>query len=243
MTKWIKRMTWSAVAWAAMAGGPASASAKGPCSAPAAMRGGRPPAPGATGPAARHQQQHGRPDRPGQEPALDGRQRVRGARGAWAARRAAGRPLRIRQRPAGGERRVRPAGPALHDRPRPRVRGAVRASPPTAAQEYCGTVIQDALDQLPWSPSPRDLKVVFIAGNEPFSQGPVDFRKVTARGPRPGHRRQHDPLRRRARSASRPAGARARGWPTAPTASSTRTAPSRTSRPRRTTTSRGWAWS
>jgi hypothetical protein len=47
--------------------------------------------------------------------------------------------------------------------------------------EYCGTVIQAALDQLRWSRSPADLKAVFIAGNEPFSQGPVDFRRVSAR--------------------------------------------------------------
>jgi hypothetical protein len=48
-------------------------------------------------------------------------------------------------------------------------------------EEYCGTVIQAALDQLRWSRSPADLKAVFIAGNEPFSQGPVDFRRVSAR--------------------------------------------------------------
>jgi len=48
-------------------------------------------------------------------------------------------------------------------------------------EEYCGTAIQAALDQLQWSPSPADLKVVFIAGNEPFSQGPVDYRRACAR--------------------------------------------------------------
>jgi hypothetical protein len=47
--------------------------------------------------------------------------------------------------------------------------------------EYCGTAIQAALDQLRWSASPADLRVVFVAGNEPFSQGPVDFRKACAR--------------------------------------------------------------
>src|SRR5262249_12402432 len=47
--------------------------------------------------------------------------------------------------------------------------------------EYCGTVIQAALDTLRWSQSPADLKVIFIAGNEPFSQGPVDFHKACAR--------------------------------------------------------------
>lgn len=47
--------------------------------------------------------------------------------------------------------------------------------------EFCGTVIQAALDELRWSASPSDLKVVFIAGNEPFSQGPVDYRKACRR--------------------------------------------------------------
>jgi von Willebrand factor type A domain len=48
-------------------------------------------------------------------------------------------------------------------------------------EEYCGLVIQAALDQLRWSPAPGDLKAVFIAGNEPFTQGPVDFRPVVER--------------------------------------------------------------
>ena len=42
--------------------------------------------------------------------------------------------------------------------------------------EYCGWVIKTACEQLAWSPAPKDLKVIFIAGNEPFTQGPVDFR-------------------------------------------------------------------
>jgi hypothetical protein len=44
--------------------------------------------------------------------------------------------------------------------------------------EYCGWVIRTAMDQLKWSTSNRDYKAVFIAGNEAFGQGPVDFRKV-----------------------------------------------------------------
>ncbi len=44
--------------------------------------------------------------------------------------------------------------------------------------EYCGWVIRTAMDQLKWSTSNRDYKAVFIAGNEAFSQGPVDFRKI-----------------------------------------------------------------
>ncbi|MBW1872813.1 MAG: VWA domain-containing protein [Deltaproteobacteria bacterium] len=45
-------------------------------------------------------------------------------------------------------------------------------------QEYCGTVIQAATGGLKWSKSNKDLKVIFIAGNEPFTQGPVDYRKA-----------------------------------------------------------------
>jgi hypothetical protein len=43
--------------------------------------------------------------------------------------------------------------------------------------EFCGWVIQDAVGQLPWSAEDKDLKIIVIAGNEPFTQGPVDFRQ------------------------------------------------------------------
>jgi hypothetical protein len=56
----------------------------------------------------------------------------------------------------------------------------------SGGEEYCGTVIQHALDELAWSPSPGDYKVAFIAGNEPFSQGPVDYRAVSQRATRQG---------------------------------------------------------
>lgn len=42
--------------------------------------------------------------------------------------------------------------------------------------EYCGWVIQEAVNQLQWSDNPADLKVIFVAGNEPFTQGPVHYR-------------------------------------------------------------------
>ena len=44
--------------------------------------------------------------------------------------------------------------------------------------EYCGWVIQDAVRDLDWSSSHNDLKAIFIAGNEPFTQGRVDFRSA-----------------------------------------------------------------
>lgn len=42
-------------------------------------------------------------------------------------------------------------------------------------EEYCGQVIRDAVVQLNWSRANDVYKAIFIAGNEPFSQGPVDF--------------------------------------------------------------------
>ena len=45
--------------------------------------------------------------------------------------------------------------------------------------EYCGQVIQTALNQLDWGKNPDDLKLVFIAGNEPFTQGKVTYKSAT----------------------------------------------------------------
>lgn len=44
--------------------------------------------------------------------------------------------------------------------------------------EHCGQVIDLATRQLKWSSSSNDLKCIFIAGNEPFTQGPVDYRQA-----------------------------------------------------------------
>lgn len=41
--------------------------------------------------------------------------------------------------------------------------------------EYCGQVIQSAVRELEWSGDPDDLKLIYIAGNEPFTQGPVNY--------------------------------------------------------------------
>ena len=43
--------------------------------------------------------------------------------------------------------------------------------------EYCGRVIKEAVENLEWSDNPSDYKVIFIAGNEPFTQGEVDYRE------------------------------------------------------------------
>lgn len=52
---------------------------------------------------------------------------------------------------------------------------AVRIS---GGSEYCGQVIKTAVDELQWSPSGADLKVIIIAGNERFTQGPLDYREA-----------------------------------------------------------------
>jgi hypothetical protein len=41
--------------------------------------------------------------------------------------------------------------------------------------EYCGYVIHSSLKQLDWSASKADLKMIFIAGNEPFTQGSIPY--------------------------------------------------------------------
>jgi hypothetical protein len=47
-------------------------------------------------------------------------------------------------------------------------------------EEYCGQVIEEAVRGLQWSLSGDDLKVIFIAGNEEFTQGKVDYRTSAA---------------------------------------------------------------
>jgi hypothetical protein len=42
--------------------------------------------------------------------------------------------------------------------------------------EYCGRVIQEAVRGLEWSKGNNDLKMIVIAGNEPFTQGGTDYR-------------------------------------------------------------------
>lgn len=42
--------------------------------------------------------------------------------------------------------------------------------------EYCGQVIQTATQQLQWSANNDDLKLIFIAGNEEYTQGNVNYK-------------------------------------------------------------------
>jgi len=44
--------------------------------------------------------------------------------------------------------------------------------------EFCGAVIQKSLNDLSWSSSANDLKLIYIAGNEPFNQGPISYKEA-----------------------------------------------------------------
>ena len=46
--------------------------------------------------------------------------------------------------------------------------------------EYCGMVIKRAADELSWENSPSALKLIFVAGNEPFTQGDIDYKESCA---------------------------------------------------------------
>ncbi|MEM9361216.1 MAG: VWA domain-containing protein [Bacteroidota bacterium] len=43
-------------------------------------------------------------------------------------------------------------------------------------EEFCGEVIHTSLKQLDWGKNADDLKMIFIAGNEPFTQGKLNYR-------------------------------------------------------------------
>lgn len=47
--------------------------------------------------------------------------------------------------------------------------------------EYCGAVIRDASANLNWDSNEKSMKLIYIAGNEPFNQGKVDYREVISK--------------------------------------------------------------
>lgn len=55
------------------------------------------------------------------------------------------------------------------------VSEALFALSTNGGDEYCGYVINTAVHSLPWSASPNDLKLIYVAGNEPFTQGPIHY--------------------------------------------------------------------
>ncbi len=44
--------------------------------------------------------------------------------------------------------------------------------------EFCGAVIQKSMQDLAWSNNQLDLKIIYIAGNEPFNQGSIAYKEV-----------------------------------------------------------------
>jgi len=42
--------------------------------------------------------------------------------------------------------------------------------------EFCGQVIKTSLNELSWGENKDDLKIIFIAGNEPFTQGRINYK-------------------------------------------------------------------
>ncbi len=57
-----------------------------------------------------------------------------------------------------------------------KISEALFALKTNGGEEYCGKVIQVATRQLNWSRANGDLRCIFVAGNEPFTQGGVDYR-------------------------------------------------------------------
>ncbi|NDV94368.1 VWA domain-containing protein [Dysgonomonas sp. 521] len=47
--------------------------------------------------------------------------------------------------------------------------------------EYCGTVISKAVEMLNWGSNSSDMKLIYIAGNEPFNQGSVSYKTAISR--------------------------------------------------------------
>lgn len=46
--------------------------------------------------------------------------------------------------------------------------------------EYCGAVIQDATSQLKWDDGAVNMKLIYIAGNEAFTQGTINYKEAIA---------------------------------------------------------------
>ena len=47
--------------------------------------------------------------------------------------------------------------------------------------EYCGAVIRDASTNLKWDGNEKSMKLIYIAGNEPFDQGRINYKDVISK--------------------------------------------------------------
>ncbi|MCD8138052.1 MAG: VWA domain-containing protein, partial [Parabacteroides gordonii] len=50
----------------------------------------------------------------------------------------------------------------------------------SGSEEYCGTVIRKAVKELEWGRNESDMKLIYIAGNEIFTQGSVPYKTAIA---------------------------------------------------------------
>lgn len=62
-----------------------------------------------------------------------------------------------------------------------KVSQALFALSTNGGDEYCGQVIDEALKRLAWNQEPNSYKAIFIAGNEPFTQGEVPYTEACSR--------------------------------------------------------------
>ncbi|WP_312078894.1 VWA domain-containing protein [Chryseobacterium sp.] len=46
--------------------------------------------------------------------------------------------------------------------------------------EYCGAVIRDASNNLSWDGNEKSMKMIYIAGNEPFDQGRISYKETVS---------------------------------------------------------------
>lgn len=53
-------------------------------------------------------------------------------------------------------------------------------------EEFCGKVILNAVNNLQWNKSNDQLKIIFIAGNEPFTQGDIDYKTACQKAVKKG---------------------------------------------------------
>ncbi len=67
-----------------------------------------------------------------------------------------------------------------------RISESLFALTTNGGDEYCGAVIARAVESLAWSGSPDVLKVLYVAGNEPFDQGRVSYQASAERAVRKG---------------------------------------------------------
>jgi hypothetical protein len=46
---------------------------------------------------------------------------------------------------------------------------------PNGGSEFCGQVIETSLKELSWDKDKKSMKLIYIAGNEPFNQGEINY--------------------------------------------------------------------